>query len=142
MIVSDLCSVKVSEIESEIASQPESWRRAVALAASVARELPQLGDRIAVVGCGTSLYVARAYAALHESSGPGEADAFSPSEFPQRRHYERVVAISRSGTTTEVVRLLEGLPPGKRIVLTADASSPAAALGDATLVLDFADERS
>ena len=93
-------------------------------------------------GCGTSLYVARAFAALREASGRGETDAFPASEFPDARRYDRVVAISRSGTTTEVVQLLGRLGHTPRTAVTADAGSPVASLADATIVLDFADERS
>ena len=93
----------MSETAQEVASQPDRWRRAVALAAGVAPVLPALGERVAVVGCGTSLYVARAYAGLREEAGQGETDAFPASEFPAGRSYDRVVAISRSGTTSEVV---------------------------------------
>jgi fructoselysine-6-P-deglycase FrlB-like protein len=132
----------MSAIAREIASQPECWRRAAALADSVAGDLPLPGDRVAAVGCGTSLYVARAYAALRESAGHGESDAFPASEFPASRRYDRVVAISRSGTTTEIVRLLAGLEPGSRIVLTADGGSPAVEVADRAVGLDFADERS
>lgn len=98
---------------------------------------------MAAVGCGTSLYVARGFAALREATGQGETDAFAASEFPVGRRYDRLVAISRSGTTTEVVRLLEradGLAPS--VVITADGGAPLAALASASIVLDFADERS
>ncbi|MGI8414696.1 MAG: sugar isomerase, partial [Nakamurella sp.] len=46
----------------ELASQPEMWTRAVRVAADRAAVLPQPGERIAVVGCGTSWFVAQAYA--------------------------------------------------------------------------------
>ena len=95
-----------------------------------------------VVGCGTSLYVARACAALREASGRGETDAFPASELPATRRYDRMVAITRSGTTTEVIQLLERRDHAPRTVITADAGSPAVALADASIVLDFADERS
>ena len=65
--------------------------------------LPPPGERVAVIGCGTSLFVARAYAALREAAGHGETDAFPASEYRFGRRYDRVVAISRSGTTTEVL---------------------------------------
>ncbi len=52
------------------------------------------------------------------------------------------MAISRSGTTTEVVQLLERLGDVPRTVVTADASSPVASLAETTIALDFADERS
>ncbi|TMK83582.1 MAG: SIS domain-containing protein [Actinobacteria bacterium] len=132
----------MSAIASEIASQPSCWRKAGEVLAAVGADLPVKGERVAVAGCGTSLYVARAYAALRESSGHGETDAFPASEFPAARPYDRVLAISRSGTTTEVVRLLEGLEPRPRVIITADAGSPAASAADARVVLDFADERS
>ena len=98
--------------------------------------------RIALAGCGTSLYVARAVGALREAGGWGETDAFAASEFPVGRRYDRIVAISRSGTTTEVVQLLERLDTSDRTVVTADANTPAASLAEATIPLDFADERS
>jgi fructoselysine-6-P-deglycase FrlB-like protein len=132
----------VSEIAHEIASQPACWARAAEVARTVRRELPQPGDRVAVVGCGTSFYMARAFAALREAQGGGETDAFPASEFPSGRRYDRIVAISRSGTTTEVVQLLERLDPVPRVVVTADAGSPAAELVETSIALDFADERS
>jgi fructoselysine-6-P-deglycase FrlB-like protein len=132
----------VSEIAHEIGSQPACWARAAEVALTVGAELPQPGDRVAVVGCGTSFYMARAVAALREARGGGESDAFPASEFPSGRRYDRIVAISRSGTTTEVIHLLEQLDGVPRAVVTADAGSPAAQLAETSIALDFADERS
>ncbi len=78
--------------------------------------LPRSGDRVAAVGCGTSLFVAQAYAGLREPAGEGETDAFAASEAPDGRIYDVVLAISRSGTTTEVTRLLERPWQGARSV--------------------------
>ena len=111
----------MSEIAHEIASQPACWARAAEVALAVGPELPQPGDRVAVVGCGTSFYMARAVAALREAQGGGETDAFPASEFPTGRPYDRIVAISRSGTTTEVLHLLDRLAGVPRAVVTADA---------------------
>ena len=132
----------MSAIAQEVETQPACWRRAAELAGPLRAELGAQGERVAVAGCGTSLYVARAFAALREASGTGETDAFPASEFPSARRYDRLVAISRSGTTTEVVQLLERLDRAPRTVVTADAGSPAASLAEAPIVLDFADERS
>ena len=132
----------MSEIEQEIASQPACWARAAEVALTVRAELPQPGDRVAVVGCGTSFYMGRAVAALREAQGGGETDAFPASEFPIGRAYDRIVAISRSGTTTEVVHLLERLGSVPRVVVTADPGSPVARLAETSIALDFADERS
>ena len=46
--------------------------------------LPQPGERVAVVGCGTSWFMAQAYAALREASGQGETDAFAAIGVPLR----------------------------------------------------------
>jgi len=132
----------MSAIVDEIGSQPRLWDLAAARAALVMDLLPAPGVSVAAVGCGTSLYVSRAYAALRESKGMGRSDAFPASESPPHRQYDRVVAISRSGTTTEVIRLLSDLPAGTRTLLTADGDAPAAGQADHVVVLDFADERS
>lgn len=132
----------MSAIAHEVETQPACWREARDRAASLGDELGGPGDRVAAVGCGTSLYVARAYAALREERGGGETDAFAASEFPAARPYDRVVAITRSGTTTEVLQLLGRVDRVPRTVVTADADSPAASLADAAIVLAFADERS
>src|SRR5262245_14530929 len=93
-------------VDEEIASQPDCWRRAITLAGEVADALPQPDERVAAVGCGTSWFMAMAYAGLREASGGGETDAFAGSEFPSSRRYDRVVAITRSGTTTEILDLI------------------------------------
>jgi fructoselysine-6-P-deglycase FrlB-like protein len=96
-----------------------------------------------VIGCGTSWFVAQAYASLREADGQGETDAFAASEMPTGRRYDRVVCISRSGTTTEVLEALAALPAGlATTAITADADTPIAAAADATIALPFADERS
>lgn len=138
--------VCMSFVAEEIAAQPACWARAVELAAqpSIRAALPSSGQRVALVGCGTSLYMARACAALREDApAGGETDAFPASEFPAGRSYDLVVALTRSGTTTEVVRLLGELP-GEQLstVITTDTTHPAASVARSAVVLDFADERS
>jgi fructoselysine-6-P-deglycase FrlB-like protein len=87
--------------------------------------------------------MAMAYAARREAAGHGETDAFQASEFPAGRAYDRVVAISRSGTTTEVVDLLAALRYSiATTALVGDASTPAGQAADETVALPFADERS
>lgn len=127
----------------EIADQPGCWRRSAGLAAARAGELPAPGERVAVVGCGTSWFIAQSYAALREASGAGETDAWAASEFPTGRRYDRVVAISRSGTTTEVLRLLAGLDRTvPATALTADPGAPLAEAADRVVPLEYAEERS
>ncbi|MFI5804857.1 SIS domain-containing protein [Streptomyces sp. NPDC051561] len=132
-----------AHVTAEIASQPACWARAAELAATVGHDLPQPGERVAVVGCGTSFYMARAYAALRERAGQGETDAYAASEAALGRPYDRVVALTRSGTTTEVLVLLaevSGRIPA--LVLTGVPGGPVADHADALVDLSFADERS
>ncbi len=135
---------QVSETEHEMASQPATWRRAAGLAPGLIETLTAPGERIAYLGCGTSWFVAQSIAAERELLGVGESDALCASEARLHgRAYDRVVAISRSGTTTEVLRSLAEAHPGSRTVaVTAVAGMPIADAADETIVLDFADERS
>ena len=129
-------------ITSEIASQPALWRKAAAMAPAVAGLLPAPGEPAAAIGCGTSHHIARAYAALREDSGQGTTDAAIASELSPHRSYGRVVAISRSGTTTEVLRTLEALRGrAATVAVTAVPGSPVASSADEAVVLDFANEQ-
>jgi len=135
----------MSFVAAESATQPENWRTAAELArtSDVVAALPSTGERVAVVGCGTSHYMARSCAALRESRGQGETDAFAASQFPSGRSYDRVVAITRSGTTTEVIRLLDSLAGHvPTTVVTTSDTHPVAAIADQVVLLDFADEQS
>ena len=130
-------------ITGEIASQPALWRKAAGVASAAAGLLPAPGEPAAAIGCGTSYHIARAYAALREERNLGTTDAAIASELPPHRSYGRVVAISRSGTTTEVLRTLEGVR-GRiaTVAVTAVPDSPVASAADETIVLDFANEQS
>ena len=57
-------------MEEELVSQPEVWQKAVDQAAAE-QLLPADGTRIAVIGCGTSWFMAQSYAAARESAGKG-----------------------------------------------------------------------
>jgi len=132
----------------EIADQPSAWARAATLAGEerTRQALPRVGERVAVVGCGTSFFMGQSFAIHREESGHGETDVFPASEFPRGRSYDAVVVLTRSGTTTEVLRLLQHLNSGgprpRTVVITADPATPVMQLTDHQVVLDFADERS
>ncbi|WP_329298242.1 sugar isomerase [Streptomyces sp. NBC_00659] len=133
----------MTHVEEELSSQPECWIRAADEAATHEAALPTVGERVAIVGCGTSFFMAQAAAVLREESGQGETDAFAASEFPAGRSYDRVVALTRSGTTTEVLDLLGRLRGHTRTTaVTADPHTPVMKCADDVVVLDFADERS
>lgn len=130
-------------IDAEIASQPACWLRAAELAAELGHVLPARGERVAVAGCGTSWFIAQSYAAAREASGHGETDAFAASEFPVGRRYDRIIVLSRSGTTTEILDLLVRLGRGvPTVAVTAVPGTPVADAAAEVVVLEFADEES
>ncbi|MFG2637922.1 SIS domain-containing protein [Streptomyces sp. NPDC048362] len=133
----------MTHVEDELNSQPECWIRAAGEAGRHRDALPKPGERVAVVGCGTSYFMAQAVAALREGAGQGETDSFAASEFPRGRSYDRVVALTRSGTTTEVLRIIGELKDRTpTTAITADPATPVMTAADDLVVLDFADERS
>jgi fructoselysine-6-P-deglycase FrlB-like protein len=124
----------------EIATQPDTWRAASAIEGV---GLPAAGERVTVIGCGTSHYIAQAYARLRELAGEGPTDAQVASEMLVSRPTDRVVAISRSGTTTEVERALRALPRDiASVAISAVDDSPVARAAGSATILSFADERS
>lgn len=131
-------------------------RAAVPVGRDGARWLASLAGQDAAVvfsGAGSSYYLALAAASAHRSLLGRPATAVPPSELLIRpgsvlgrsRPQDRpIVAISRSGSTSEIVRLVErSAADGRRTIgITCRADSPLAALADRTLVSPAGDERS
>lgn len=135
-------SLPGAHMRAELNSQPDVWAQAEALRDAQAL-LPSAGARVAVIGCGTSWFMAQSYATLRESAGLGETDAFAASEAFVDRGYDAVVALTRSGTTTEVLELVERLKGKVRTIgVIGDPHSPLASLVDDAVLLPFADEKS
>lgn len=133
----------MSKTASEIDSQPRVWREALAGVDRARDLLAAPGERVLVIGCGTSAFVAESLAWLRESALLGETDAVYASELREWRDYSRVIALTRSGTTSEVIDALATIPQGvRKVVVTGVLDSPAAELADDVLLLDFADEES
>jgi fructoselysine-6-P-deglycase FrlB-like protein len=139
--VSTYIRAEMSVTIDEIRSQPELWARAAELAPALQDVLPPPGANVAVIGCGTSWFMAQAYAALREGCGHGRTDAFAASEMPSRA-YDVVVALSRSGTTTEVAHALMRSARSRTVAITAVPDTPVAVAADDVVLLDFADEQS
>lgn len=132
-----------AHMERELRSQPEMWLRAAEIARS-GTPLPEHGERVAIVGCGTSWFIAQAFAARREELGLGETDAFAASEAPvTTRDYDSVILLSRSGTTSEVLQLAAELRGKTRLVgILGDEHSPMPRAVDEVVALPFADEES
>ncbi len=131
-----------THLAKEVATQPDDWARAETIAAEHREILPQKGERVAVIGCGTSLFMSKAIAALRERAGHGLTDAWPASEVRSGREYDRYLVICRSGTTTEVVNAMRELPADiPRTVICSSPNTPVLELGDPILI-DEVDEES
>jgi fructoselysine-6-P-deglycase FrlB-like protein len=129
-------------LAAEIETQPDDWAAARDLAKQFQALLPAPGERVAVIGCGTSLFMSRAIAAARETAGLGLTDAWPASDHRLERGYNRILAITRSGTTTEVVDALATYVGDAQItVVTATPGTPVVEQGEA-IVLPQIDERS
>ncbi|MFE3190860.1 SIS domain-containing protein [Nocardia sp. NPDC059240] len=135
-------SAPATHLAAEVATQPDDWSRAATVAAAHRDLLPTPGERVAVLGCGTSLFMARAFAALREAAGHGLTDAWPASAVPAGREYDRYLVICRSGTTTEVLHAISALPESiPRTVISSSPGTPALELARPILI-DEVDELS
>ena len=129
----------VSVTRAEINTQPAVWGDPRVL--EIASRLPGSGARVGVIGCGTSLHVGQSYAAFREGAGHGSTDAFAASLMPGR-DWDFLVALSRSGATTEVLEAVRASSAGKTIALTTSERTPISSEVDIVLAAPFADEQS
>ncbi|MDQ0727062.1 SIS domain-containing protein [Microbacterium sp. W4I20] len=128
----------------ELMSQPEIWQQALDLTEKHSALLPAAGEKVLVIGCGTSYYMGDAYAYLRNDAGLGRTRAAIPSELDWIDDDEHIVVISRSGTTADVVELVERYGSTHRVTAILGDTNTALGLlcADRTVHLDFADEQS
>lgn len=129
--------------QAEVASQPDIWTRVLAEAGDTTPLLPAAGEPVLFVGCGTSYYIGEAYARRRNSAGLGRTRAAIASEIPYVDPAEALVVLSRSGTTSDVVRVVEQFHGKTAIVgIVGEPGTPIATMCDQTILLDYADEQS
>ncbi|UCC63831.1 MAG: SIS domain-containing protein [Anaerolineae bacterium] len=145
----------VSHTWQEIHSQPQVWRATLdAFGADRAALQDFLAgadfDQMLVVGCGSTHYLAQTAAAVLNACARVPARALPASELwlfsraiPTDRAF--LLAISRSGSTTETLRAVERfrwIGDGPVLAVTCYPSSPLARQADFALVAPAAQERS
>lgn len=144
----------------EILSQPEAWANALDVVEQARTELSSLiqadYDQVLFTGCGSTYYLSLAAAALWQEMTGRPARAVPGGELllnphtalaqvtsPSRKTL--LIAISRSGSTTETVRATEQFKDQKRgpvIAITNYGDQPLAAQADLTLVIKKGQEQS
>ncbi|WP_407562860.1 SIS domain-containing protein [Streptomyces sp. 184] len=129
--------------EGEVTSQPGIWQRVIDAAGELGAVLPEEGARVLGLGCGTSYYVLDSYARRRQQLGHGVTRAAIATELDDRDPYDAVVLLSRSGTTSDLVRVAREMSQHTRtIAVTGTPGSPLTEAVHDTVALDFADERS
>ena len=138
----------------EITNQTYAWAEALEMVRSQREKIDQLNhspaERVVFTGCGSTHYLSLSAAALYQELTGQPASAVTGGELllnPQialTRQRTTLVAISRSGTTTETVRAVEqfkatGLGP---VVVITNYESPLADLGDIRIVIPAGQEQS
>ena len=127
----------------EIFSQPAVWERTLTDQSLGLERLPRDGEKVLVLGCGTSFFMGDAWAQMRTAAGLGRTRAAIPSELTWIEDDEIVVAVSRSGTTVDVVDALRTLGEHHRVVgVIGTPETPIERLCHERILLDFADERS
>jgi glucosamine--fructose-6-phosphate aminotransferase (isomerizing) len=145
----------------EIHSQPAAWSSALEVLASERQSILALNgerfDEVIFTGCGSTYYLSLAAAALTQELTGRTCRAFPASElwlYPQssylswtaRPTYKTLlVAVSRSGETSETLRACEAFLSDKRgelLTLSCYADMPLAKLGTHNIVLPSGQEQS
>lgn len=140
----------------EIMSQPHAWRTALQSLGTrrddVAAIVPHDYDDVIFTGCGSTYYLALAAAALTQELTGVAARGVPASEvwlYPAAAYSADrntlLVAVSRSGTTTETVRAVQSFQSngkGMVVTLTCYPEGDLARLGDLNLVLTSGQEKS
>ena len=140
----------------EIMSQPDAWRKTLVYLAAHTEKItgiePQTFDEVIFTGCGSTYYLALAAAALVQELTGVRARALPASEvwlYPASAYRADattlLIAVSRSGTTTETVRAVESFRAhgqGSVVTLTCYSESTLAEMGDLNLVLEAGQEKS
>jgi glutamine---fructose-6-phosphate transaminase (isomerizing) len=144
----------------EILSQPEAWADALDAVEKCQSGLKNIFaadyDQILFTGCGSTYYLSLAAAALlQEMTGkiaravPGGELLLNPESFVGRAsnptYRTLLVAVSRSGSTTETVRAVEQFKKEKRgpvVAITNYGDQPLAGLADVPVVIEKGQEES
>jgi glucosamine--fructose-6-phosphate aminotransferase (isomerizing) len=141
----------------EIMSQPQCWHEALQRFEAAKEELAPLWqrehiERVIFTGCGSTYYLSLMGARLFQRLTAVPAQAYPASElvlFPDSAYLKAqrtlLVAVSRSGSTTETVealKLFKKLNLGPTLTIGCYRESPLAKQADFALIVDSARESS
>ncbi len=141
----------------EIINQPKAWAQALEVTRALKEQITRLWDdhpktQVVFTGCGSTYYLSLAAAALiQELTGRGARGApagelfLYPASVYEVEQPHIMVAISRSGTTSETIAAVKRFQQAERgpvVVITNYGESPLADLGDLTIAIPAGQEES
>jgi glutamine---fructose-6-phosphate transaminase (isomerizing) len=135
----------------EIKSQTQAWAQALELAKTMSLPDAAQYEQVIFTGCGSTYYLSVVAAALYQELTGRAARAVPASELllnpqivVQDNISQLLVAISRSGTTTETVRAVEKFKAEKRgnVVAISNYNEALSHLADVKIVIDKGQEES
>ncbi len=148
-------NIKGVYTRNEIFSQPDAWQAALTVLADNLSEIrsisPHQANQVIFTGCGSTYYLALAAASLTQQMTGFPSSAFPASElwlYPRSAYAGRkclLVAISRSGETTETLQACESFIHDQRgvlLTLSCYPQMPLARLGALNIVLPSGQEQS
>ncbi len=134
----------------EIKSQTEAWAQALALTRGLQLPKAENYDQVIFTGCGSTYYLSLASAALYQELTGRVARAIPGSELllnsrtilSNQKHL--LVALSRSGTTTETVKAVEKFKAEKRgdVLVISNYNELLSRQADVNIVISKGQEKS
>jgi glucosamine--fructose-6-phosphate aminotransferase (isomerizing) len=135
----------------EIKSQTEAWAQALELASTISLPEAEAYDQVIFTGCGSTYYLSLAAASLYqELTGraaraiPGGELLLNPQTVMQAGAARLLVAVSRSGTTTETVRAVEQFRADKAgdVIVISNYDEVLSRLADCNILITRGQEES
>lgn len=143
-----------SHTYAEIKSQPQAWQNAMEAAWSQAPAIKAMTDRynqVIFVGCGSTYYLSLAGASLFQKmtgkcsrAVPGSELLFNTAAVVDKKSPCLLIAISRSGTTSETVKAVEQFKQSRlgEVIVVTNYDTDLARLADLSVVIPAGQEMS
>lgn len=138
----------------EIKTQTEAWKEAVAVTVEQAEEIRKLTDRyeqVIFTGCGSTYYLSLAGSALFQTltnksarAVPASELLFNTSGVINKGSRNLLVAVSRSGTTTETLRAVEMFKREQlgEVIVISNYDTSMSQLADLKIIIPAGQEKS
>jgi glucosamine--fructose-6-phosphate aminotransferase (isomerizing) len=134
----------------EIQSQTEAWAQAIEVVQGVYLPRPDQYHQVIFTGCGSTYYLSLAAATLYQELTGCTARGLPASELLLNSHSvlttqkTLLVAVSRSGTTSETVKAVEKFKAEERgdVVVISNYDETLSRLADVNIVVDKGQEES